>query len=395
MAKKLTKEAVDTGGVDQFFDPEKKRKIEQGAPELDPILPDLSPAAQSYLELLTSNSYKAVIAKLEHYAGRPAQQLRMPNVMSGVVNALQQIAIFEQGNEKKLTKMALDIVLSLPEFELAKKEVEVGALKFDLSLGPDKPTLKNAQEDLTDTITQLEINDQPDEPGELSDTEVLDQQVAEELDEPFLRRKLARVLFQGNAINKFYTFNLLRDKLNEINPNLVNLYGISCAYIHLLYYATPDSVMPEDSEDVPAGMLQGSCQVITNRDGSRTIKAAGATLPFLIHEIVKCIFDYFSMDIAPQEVLDKQTLGDETVEFLSGPEAYKLFTKYVPYDSLKLLPFIFRKFLRLPMNEIKEVMMAGGGANRIMTRLIRDCKAEAEEYERDLEKSEWSDEEGE
>jgi len=396
MAKKLTREAVETGNAGHLFDPEKKRNIEQGAPELDPILPNLAPATQSYLEMLTTKSYEDVIAKLEKYSGRPAAQMRLPDVMSGVINALQQIATFERGNEKKLTALALKEVLSLPEFELAKKEVEEGALKFDLSLGADKPTLKNAQEDLSDVITQLEINDQPDNPDELSDTEKLDQQMATEIDEPFLRRKLARVLFQGNAVNKFYLFNMLKTDLDEINPNLINLYGVSCAYIHVLYYATPDSVMPDNPDDVPEGGLQGSCQVITNRDGSRTIKASGANLPYLIHEIVKCIFDYFSMDIAPQEVLDKQTLSDETVEFLSGPQAYLLFKRFIPADdnNQRLIPFILRKFLRLPIDEIREVMAAGGGASRIMARLIRDSNVEYNDYIRGLSTSELSDTEG-
>ena len=399
MAKKLTREAVNTGDAGHLFDPEKQRRIERGAPELDPILPNLpklTPEAQSFLEMITTKSYQDVIANLEKYSGRPAAQMSLPGVMSGVVNALQQITKFERGNEKKLTALALKEVLSLPEFELARDAVKHGFLKFDLSLGPDKPTLKNAQEDLSDVITQLEIDDQPDNPGELSKTEKLDQQMATEIDQPFLRRKLARVLFQGNAVNKFYLFNMLKRDLDEINPNLINLYGVSCAYIHVLYYATPDSVMPDDPEDVPSGMLQGSCQVITNRDGSRTIKASGATLPFLIHEIVKCIFDYFSMDIATQEVLDKHTLGDELIEFLSGPQAYRIFKEFIPQDddNQKLIPFIFRKFLRLPIDEIKEVMMAGGGANRIMTRLIRDCNVEYSEYQNSLSKSEWSDVEG-
>ena len=396
MAKKLTREAVDTGNAGHLFDPEKKREIEQGAPELDPILPNLVPAAQSYLEMLTTKSYQDVIANLEKYSGRPAARMRLPDVMRGVINALQQITTFERGNEKKLTALALKEVLSLPEFELARDAVQHGFLKFDLSLGADKPTLKNAQEDLSDVVTQLEIDDQPDNPDELSNTEKLDQQMATELDEPFLRRKLARVLFQGNAVNKFYLFNMLKRDLDEINPNLINLYGVSCAYIHVLYYATPNSTMPDNPEDVPEGMLQGSCQVITNRDGSRTIKASGATLPFLIHEIVKCIFDYFSMDITPQAVFDKHTLSDELIEFLSGPQAYRIFKEFIPQDddSQKLIPFIFRKFLRLPIDEIKEVMMSGGGANRIMTRLIRDSNVEYSDYQNSLSKSEWSDVEG-
>ena len=379
------KEAIDVGGVPQFFDPGKKRKIEQGVPELEPILPsDLTPAAQRYLEYIASESYKTVLRKVQHYTGRDPAQMNLPGVIGEVMAALNQIIKFEAAHTKELTELAVDIVLSLPEFYLAKIQKDQGFLKIEAKLGKNTTTLQDANQAIEATEIELEMDDQPENEGDITPVEELDREIAENFSDAELRRKLGRVLFQGNAINKFYVFNLLKHRLDEINPRLNNLYGVASAYIHLLYYAQPETPYERDYEKAEAaGAVQGSCQVIANNDGTYTIKSAGITLPFLIHELVKCIFEYFIVDLAPQTTLDKQELGDEQVEFLCGPQAYTLFTKYIPRENkdYHLIPLIYQKFLRLHIAEIKTVMAGKENAKPIIDRLVHDSRREMNEYE--------------
>jgi len=224
------------------------------------------------------------------------------------------------------------------------------------------------------------MDDQLDEPAGVTPVEELDQEIAQTFSDIKHRRKLARVLFQGNAINKFYVFNLLRDRLDAINPQLNNLYGIACSYIHLLYYATPEmaDIDPEQCDD--CGSTQGSCQVISNPDGTYTVKSSGVILPFLIHELVKCIFEYFIVDLAPKKTLDKEQLSGEIIEFLSGPEAYKLFIKYIPHEQADLIPLIYQRFVRLPTADIKTVLSGSQAAKPIIDRLARESRRDLDEY---------------
>ena len=85
LQKSNVRESIDTGAVPAFFDPGKKRKIEAGVPEVEGIMPErLSPEAQKYLELITSQSYKMVVDHLCRYTGITPEQLNqkpLPNVL--------------------------------------------------------------------------------------------------------------------------------------------------------------------------------------------------------------------------------------------------------------------------------------------------------------------------
>ena len=382
------KEAVDPGSAPQFFNPSKIRKIEQGDPRVEELMPDQGkndPDVQRYLELIASKSYEDVLKKVQHYTGRDPATLQMAEVVGSVMGALGDIIGFEAEHKRELIKLALDTILSLPEFKLAKMHMDAGVLKYDLSLGQGTPTLKDAREQFEASEREMEMDDQPDpaDPDALTQTEELDAEIAETYNDEVNRRALARVLFQGNAVNKFYVFNNIETGLNEINPRLKNLYGIACAYVHLLYFAMPDIDLDYEQVD-QTGATQGSCQVIHKPDGTVVIKAAGIMLPFLIHEIVKCTFEYFSIDTGSQDIADAQELDDEIIEFLSGPAAWKIFIKDIEYKDHDTIPLVFQRFLRLPAEDIKAVLSSNNRSKNIINRLVRDARRDLDEYEQDI-----------
>lgn len=382
------KESVNVGNAPQLFHPSKRQKVEQGDPRVEGLMPDLgnnNPDVQRYLELITSKSYEDVLKKVQHYTGRDPATLQLPEVAGSIMHILREIFEFEYGHENKLIKLALDTVLSLPEFKLAKMHVAAGVLKYELTLGQGTPTLKDAREQLEASEREMEMDDQPDpaDPDALTPIEELDSEIAETFSDEVNRRALARVLFQGNAVNKFYVFNFIETGLDEINPRLRNLYGIACAYIHLLYYAMPDMDLDYEEAD-ECNATQGSCQVINKPDGTAVIKAAGVMLPYLIHEIVKCTFEYFSINTGTQEIADAQELNDEIIEFLSGPAAWKIFIKDIEYKDHDTIPLVFQRFLRLPAEEIKAVLSSNNQSKNIINRLVRDARRDLDEYEQEL-----------
>ena len=378
---KKVNEAVDVGGVPQFFDPDKKQKVETGYPELQPLLPaTVPPETQKYLEYVTSASYKSVLEKIRRYTGRNPAELQLPQVISSIVQSIGQIQEFEQTHKRELTALAEEVVLSLPEFEMIKEIVKSGHLKLELKLGADTPDLENA-------ITELELQNMPDEqdPEALTPIEIENEEIARNFDEEQNKRRVSRIITQGNAINKFYLFNLVKDKLDNMNPQLFNLYGIATSHIHLLYYAQPDIDMAQIKEQ--EGAAQGSCNIVPDGDGHKII-AAGSNFPFLIHELVKCIYNYISLDIADNEVLKNETLEQEVIEFLSGPEVYIMFTKYIPTEKQKLLPMIYKEFLKLPISEIKTVLSGKEEARSVMDRVVRRAQLDYNEYKSAIERHE-------
>jgi len=377
MKKRFNKivEAIDKGDAPQFFHPHKEREVEKGTEKLNPILPEQLPEeTRKYLEYVTSASYKTVLDKVRRYTGRNPAEMNLPQVLSGVLQALDRIETFENENKERLKKLALDEVLSLPEFEVIKYHIKSGALKIVLKLGAENVDLENA-------VTEMELENMPDEEAveDLTPIEIENQEIAQDFNEEKMRRHLAGILMQGNAVNKFYLFNLFKQKLDEINPRLYDLYGIACSHIHLLYYAQPDIDMNRIKQQSKAGAGQGSCNIEPQGDGYE-ITAAGANLPFLIHELVKCIYNYLALDVANNENLSTENLEQEVLEFISGPQVFNMFTKYIPTDRQNLIPFIYQEFLKLPISEIKAVLRGREEAIPIMDRVVRRSKQDYDRY---------------
>lgn len=62
--------------------PEKKRWMQSGDEELNKILPNLSEEEKSYLQTITSESYKEVVAMIEKYTGKTVTQATLPSLVT-------------------------------------------------------------------------------------------------------------------------------------------------------------------------------------------------------------------------------------------------------------------------------------------------------------------------
>ena len=285
--------------------------------------------------------------------------------MTVVYQAMGQLVGMEQQNKQALEKLAVDVVLNLPEFKMFKELVSSGQLKIDAKIA--KPDLSNA------------VAEPPQEEPGLDQEE---QQVVNftknisDASEDVLKRKFANMITQGNATNKLYLFQLASDALNNINPNFINLYGILSSVVQTSYYSLP--VMSLAGMDLDNAAM-GSEEVIPE-DDVYTIKARGTFLPYLIHEIVKGLYDYLSMDITSQENLDTETLDDEFVDIMSGPQLYTNLTKHIPSKDVEYLPLVYKLLLRENINAIKEVLSGGGKSQSTINRLIQQAKQMMGEY---------------
>lgn len=364
------KEALDLPFGGKYMHPSKKDYVENLPSHEKEIVtgmyPSLDAENKAYLELITSATYKRSVERLAKYLGLSLEALhkRHPSFSSLyniiLTNFLHTIQA-EENYKDELQTLAVETVLDLPEFKAVKEMVAEGMLTIDAQL--ETPDLSNA-------ITENELKAKN---GKLSTSEKDTQQLAKEFVKPELdpdilaKRSFAKTLTQGNAVNKFYLFHLVEDKLNQINPQLPKMYGIVCAGTTMSYYGMP---MIEMSKAFANSAAVGSAEV----ENDRTIKARGANFPILVHEIVKGIYNWLTYDIATQSELDRETLDQEVLELMSGEEVYNNFRKLIDVKDQYLIPFIVKDLLRHPAEVIKKVNAGGGQAKNIMDKLVTRAK---------------------
>jgi len=364
------KEALDLPFGGKYMHPDKQRYVENlPSHEKDVVTgmyPNLDGENMTYLELITSATYKSSVERLAKYLGLSLEAMHKKHpsfsslyniILTNYLGTVQAEANYKQ----ELQVLAVETVLDLPEFKIIKEMVAAGMLKIDARL--DVPDLRNA-------VTENELKSKN---GKLSTSEKDTQQLATEFVKPQLdpeilaKRSFAKTFAQGNAVNKFYLFHLVEDRLKQINPQLPKMYGIVCAGTTMSYYGMP---MIEMSKSFANSAAVGSAEVIN--DGE--IKARGANFPILVHEIVKGIYNWLTYDVATQKELDRETLDQEVLELMSGQELYNIFLKQIKVKDQPLIPFIVKDLLQHPAEVIKKVNAGKAEAGKIMPLLVRRAK---------------------
>jgi len=375
------REAIETGEQEDLIHPEKRKQLEAGTEEILGALPE---KAQDYYELIVSEAYQKLLDRIKHYTKAPVTQQNFPQLVASVFGAFNKISEVESANKARLEKMAVDVVLSLPEFEYIKKLVENKRLKIVAKLGT--PDLKNAV-----TQSEQEAQDKllPDVEG-LSDLEELNQIVAENLfddTETKLRRRLANTLMQGNAVSKLYLFNLVKSQLDEMDKSLIYNYGLVTTVAQLFYFASP----PIENFNMPMieAAAQGSEEVVPEGD-TYTIKALAKTFPYLVHEVVKGIYEYLAIDpdkgvpeAAVERKLKKDVIEQEVTDTIAGPELWNKIFELVSTEDQKYLPFIYQYVLALPIEDVKKVFKGDKEGERIIQGLVMKSKRTAAEAEQE------------
>ena len=373
--RKALTEKIETGEDNpDLIDPSKRAKIENEKDYVEQILPDLGPAADRYLEIITSESYQKNIDRVAYYLGISKQQIQdkfpnYPTMMMLAMKALSDIKKAEQSMKTQLQQLAVQVVLDLPENKFIKKLVDDEDIIIDARLG-------NA--DLTQAITADKMDEEMN--NGLTVAENLNMQLNTMLGgdtDGKLRRTLANYMTQGDAVNKLFLFNNVSDKLDAMSPNLSKKYGVLAAITQIGYYLTPDFPITSDIVSMAA---VGSEQVVPTGD-KYTIKARAMTFPYLVHELVKGIGDYLSMDLASQEELDTETMDDEIKQIMAGPALELKLRKLIPADKIEYLPIVKKLFYKLPIETIKDILLGGMKAQSYMNDLIKQAEESMEDVD--------------
>ena len=351
--------------------PEKLKWIQTGDETLNKILPGLPKEQQEYLIKINSDSYTELVDRVEALTGLTVTKANFPQLVGITMAALQEVQSIESKNKTTFEDMAMELVFSIPEFKIVEQAYLNDEISIDAKIAPAE--------------LQKLTNPEAEEPQEiegLTNDEELNFKMAEFLEtasDEDIRRRFANLMTTGGAVGKLTLFHMMADRLKRMNPKLPELYGILAAVVQLGYWITPFGV-----EKVAASNAETSAgsEEVTPEGDRYIIKARGITFPYLVHELVKGIYEYLSLDPNQQIAMKKDTLEDETVDFMAGPGIYKAVVSYIPTDKQELIPIVQKKLVAMGPAEIREVLAKSAKGKEIMNGLIQQAEEEWGGYQK-------------
>jgi hypothetical protein len=340
------REAIDTGAYPDYIDPRQRKALAQDQHPYaqNPAFPrehgQKGSKAKSYAELAASDQYQTVIKKVERYLGRVPSQTELQQLFMGMQHSAEKAMQLEAGHEQELEQAAIDIVLGLPEFEVARQAYESGELKIVAKLHPN---------------VEFETNIEAPEPAENIGLEV--DQIAQELQAEQHKRRFINLMVQGSAINKNFAFHMANETLDAIDPELMKLYGTIMSTAELAYWTLPE----EYQKAMMAGGGAAGKVKLSNEESGITIHAEAVVFPVLIQEIVKGLMEYISYD--PDEDPETHnhvrsqtdTLSNELWDIRVGPAVWRHILSAIGQDNQRLMPYIYQHLVSLSPNEFSTV----------------------------------------
>ena len=311
----------------------------------------------NFQELLASERYRQVVAKVREYTGLQAPlrgQESMAPLTQMMLQAYQEINAIEANHKEELTQLAIELVnkeMNLPE----------DAVQFDAEI------VGMGEIDTSDFVRDDEDEEEIDEPSdiegddeEFGNNEPEDNEKSEEEIEPIdietdlmfdletlnlerAKRRFINSIVQGASKRGHYMYHFVEDRIRQItgSDRLINQYGVLMSINDTLYWQLSDDTMkiamgsagaprseqydePEDDEEFDTERPEGEDdefddepeqqpqqrrpgqpdgtgndfvggKVFVNRDTEPpTIQAKGVNFPILVHELIKGVMELFS-----------------------------------------------------------------------------------------------------
>jgi len=388
--KHLVKEAPISYEGPERMNPELQGKIERKDTPYSshPAMPKYKKeSGKDFIEITSSKRFKDSVAKVRHYLGdtRSIQgQNPMMSLMMTVMGALQQIKSIENRNKEYLENLAVDLV---------KKEMGIpdGSMNFEAELVSGQlgaaPGMQGGGEEPDEEEVEQAFQENPEGVEDFMDA--MDKFNLEKA-----KRRFINSLIQGASKKGHYMFELVRNELNRLNPNLVNLYGVTQSLMDHLYWLTPDM----ENMVAGGGGQAGQSEFETDEEtGIPTVKAKGLTFPILIHELIKGVYEVFGTHGLPDDprqaemvIAAEDTLPAEVWDMRLGPIFWEKFMQAHPAELFEeeqkyLQHYLFMRFSKLEPEEFfelsKQIFMGRPEANKILQRMVDEIVAELKERE--------------
>ena len=393
MAKKKLNEAppIDYSGRRERMSPDIEQKLRSqehplGAHQAFPDV-DKDGIPDNFEELIASQRFQDVVQKVKDATG--VENIDPQTFMSlqpMLMQAAKRVLEIESQNKEALENLAVKLVvdeMGIPE----------GDLQFDAKL--EKPTTEGMQ-------TKPQKKKKKKEP-QFPNFEMEDEAAKrlQKLDLEKQKRRFINSLIQGSAKKAHYMYHLIREKLDEINPDLVGLYSIVMAVNDLLYWVVPDMegmIGGGGAESAMAGKEELDLET-----DPPTIKAQGLMFPILVHELYKGVMEYVSAHRLPsdpefaEEVIGTEdTLPAEVWDLRLGPGLWERFIDAIGADDFDIKNHLYSEIIQMPAAEflkfMKELQSGSEEGKFKMVNLAKKIRSEIQQDDYEEATGEYGDE---
>lgn len=387
MAKNIKNEQVSYDGPERM-DASLERKLRDQKTTLskNPGFPEKPENESTFEEIIASKRFKDVVEKVKHYTGLDDISGRnaMATLTTMLSRTVQRIVEIEQDHRPTLEQLATDLVV---------KEMGIpdGAFQYDVKLVPlggiDQEGMRHKGEEPDEEDIEDNFGDEQDEFGEdqaVSDLEDF-MSAMEKFDLEKAKRRFINALIQGASEKGHFMFPLVRNQLNAINPELLNLYGVLMSINDLIYWIMPDEAIEMMGNN--AASMTGK-EEIDDKTEPPTIRVRGNFFPVLVHELVKGVMEVFGTHGLPDDPKQQEmimnstdTLANETWDLRLGPVIWEKFTAAYPSklyeeDQRHIQHYLFTRFSKLTTDEFfrvaKMILSGNPKGEQYIQRMVDD-----------------------
>ena len=306
-----------------------------------PAIPNMD---RDFIELISSKRFKDSVDKVRTAMGdtRTIQGSNaLMQLMGTVGQAMQKLVMIQNQNKKQLEDLAIELVkneLGIPD----------GAMQFKAELvGQPMGAAEGMQSE-------------PEMPSEEEVEELMGDMENFNLERE--KRRFINSLIQGAAFKGGHMYNLVKNEINDINPQLMNLYAVTQSLMEHAYWIFPNM----EGMAGGGGGQMGQSEVDEETDPA-TVSAKAVTFPLLVHELVKGVYEIFGSHGLPDDPRQQEmilnaedTLPSEIWDSRLGPIFWEKFMASYPMelfdeDKKHIQHYLFMRFSALNAEEFMRV----------------------------------------
>lgn len=306
-----------------------------------PAIPNMD---RDFIELISSKRFKDSVDKVRTAMGdtRTIQGSNaLMQLMGTVFQAMQKLVMIQSQNKEVLENLAVELVkneLGIPD----------DAMQFKAELvGQPMGAAEGMQSE-------------PEMPSEEEVEELMGDMENFNLERE--KRRFINSLIQGAAFKGGHMYNLVKNEINDINPQLMNLYAVTQSLMEHAYWIFPNM----EGMAGGGGGQMGQSEVDEETDPP-TVKAKAVTFPLLVHELVKGVYEIFGSHGLPDDPRQQEmilnaedTLPSEIWDSRLGPVFWEKFMASYPMelfdeDKKHIQHYLFMRFSSLNAEEFMRV----------------------------------------
>jgi ribosomal protein L31E len=323
-----------------------------------PIFPDDDES--TFEEKIMGERFTEVVNRYKRYFD--TDLINNKHVMGEMMPMVYETMGIEAKHKKKLEELAIKMVRE--EFNMGEDVVEIHA-------------------ELTNKINMEGTKKNP-KPMAM-EVEFKNHDEVTSANEEVYKRRFINAMIQGAAKKCNHMFNMVDDKLIDLDPRLPNKYAKIMSAADYMYY-----IIPNMENGISGGVVR--VQFPTPSNPKAIIHVQAMVFPVLIHEIVKGVMELVSGHGLPK----KKRIGEYVInkaDFLSaepwdmrlGPAIWGRFTKMINPDDFNLKHHIYMEMVSLPVKEfnvkMREVMGGTKEGKKIIEEIVKNVKADLQEEE--------------